>query len=223
MNTILVVDDEVEIVHLVSSTLAKFHYRILKATNGKEALALMEEEFPDLAIVDIMMPEIDGIRLTKYLREMEIPVLLLTAKGTLEDKKEGFLAGADDYVVKPFEPEELVFRVRAILRRYDKAVDARITVGEVRIEQKSYEVHINDHTLLLPLKEFELLSVLASRPNVVFSREQLIERIWGYDFTGDSQTVNVHIKRLREKITPLTDSIQIQTVRGVGYKLEVCD
>lgn len=221
MNTILVVDDKIEIVNLVSSTLVKHHYTILKATSGQEALTYIEEELPDLAIVDIMMPGMDGISLTRHLREYEIPVLLLTAKGALEDKKEGFLAGADDYVVKPFEPEELVFRVRAILRRYEKAVQETITVGEVTIEQKSYEVIVRDHTLLLPLKEFELLSVLASRPNVVFSREQLIERIWGYDFSGDEQTVNVHIKRLREKLTPLTDSIHIRTVRGVGYKLEV--
>lgn len=221
MNTILVVDDEIEIVKLVSIHLTKYNYQVMKATNGYEALSLVENKLPDLAIVDVMMPEMDGITLTEKLRKFDIPVLLLTAKGELEDKKTGFLAGADDYVVKPFEPEELSFRISAILRRYDKAVDTLITVGDVTINQKSYEVTINNKTLLLPLKEFELLSVLASRPNQVFSRDMLIDRVWGIDFAGDAQTINVHVKRLREKLTPLTTSIQITTVRGVGYKLEV--
>lgn len=221
MNTILVVDDEIEIVNLVSIHLRKYNYEVIKATDAYEALGLIENELPDLAVVDVMMPGMDGIALTKELRALDIPVLLLTAKGELDDKKTGFLAGADDYVVKPFEPEELIFRIGAILRRYDKAVDPVITIGDVRIDQKSYEVTINHKTLLLPLKEFELLSVFASRPNYVFSRDLLIERVWGLDFAGDDQTINVHVKRLREKLTPLTNSIKITTVRGVGYKLEV--
>lgn len=221
MNTILIVDDEIEIVQLISIHLTKHHYQTLKATSGADALACIDETLPDLAIVDVMMPGMDGITLTKKLRALDIPVLLLTAKGELDDKKTGFLAGADDYVVKPFEPEELIFRIQAILRRYDKAVDALLRVGDIVIDQHSYEVIINDQTLFLPLKEFELLSVLASRPNYVFSRDILIERVWGLDFTGDDQTINVHIKRLREKLTPLSTSVHITTVRGVGYKLEV--
>lgn len=221
MNTILVVDDEKDIVNLVSIQLTKHNYYVIKATGGDEALGLIEEKLPDLAVVDVMMPKMDGITLTEKLRELNIPVLLLTAKGELGDKKRGFLAGADDYVVKPFEPEELVFRIGAILRRYDKSVDTLMSVGDVTINQKSYEVSIRNKALLLPLKEFELLSVLASRPNHVFSRDVLIERIWGIDFTGDDQTINVHVKRLREKLTPLTDTIQITTMRGIGYKLEV--
>ncbi|HZW68306.1 MAG TPA: response regulator transcription factor [Pseudogracilibacillus sp.] len=221
MNTILVVDDEIEIVNLVSIHLSKNNYRALKATNGVEALDLVERELPDLAIVDVMMPGMNGFELTKQLRQLEIPVLLLTAKGELDDKKTGFLAGADDYVVKPFEPEELIYRVSAILRRYDKSVDEIISVGDMTINQKSYEVTIKNKTLLLPLKEFELLSVLASRPNHVFSRDVLIERVWGLDFMGDDQTINVHVKRLREKLSPITDLVHITTVRGVGYKLEV--
>jgi|SRR5699024_6954107 len=221
MNTILVVDDEIEIVNLVSIHLSKNNYRALKATNGLEALNLAERELPDLAIVDVMMPGMTGFELTKQLRQLEIPVLLLTAKGELDDKKTGFLAGADDYVVKPFEPEELIYRVSAILRRYDKSVDEIISVGDMTINQKSYEVTIKNKTLLLPLKEFELLSVLASRPNHVFSRDVLIERVWGLDFMGDDQTINVHVKRLREKLSPITDLVHITTVRGVGYKLEV--
>lgn len=221
MNTILVVDDEKDIVNLVSIHLTKHNYQVMKATSGVEALRLVQDNLPHLAIVDVMMPEMDGITLTRKLRELNIPVLLLTAKGELDDKKTGFLAGADDYVVKPFEPEELVFRIGAILRRYDQSVDPIIHVGDVTINQKSYEVSIRKKTLLLPLKEFELLSVLASRPNYVFSRDVLIERVWGIDFMGDDQTINVHVKRLREKLTPLTNTVQITTVRGVGYKLEV--
>lgn len=221
MNTILVVDDERTIVQLISIHLSKFGYKVVKAYDGLEALGMLEKVVPDLAIVDIMMPKMDGITLTKKLRDENIPILLLTAKGTIEDKKTGFLAGADDYVVKPFEPEELVFRVNAILRRYEKSVEPILTIGEVTINQQSYEVTIDNETLFLPLKEFELLSVLASRPNYVYTREMLIERVWGIDFSGDSQTLNVHIKRLREKFHPLTNDFKITTVRGVGYKLEV--
>jgi len=221
MNTILVVDDERTIVQLISIHLSKFGYKVVKAYDGLEALGMLEKVVPDLAIVDIMMPKMDGITLTKKLRDENIPILLLTAKGTIEDKKTGFLAGADDYVVKPFEPEELVFRVNAILRRYEKSVEPILTIGKVTINQQSYEVTIDNETLFLPLKEFELLSVLASRPNYVYTREMLIERVWGIDFSGDSQTLNVHIKRLREKFHPLTTDFKITTVRGVGYKLEV--
>ena len=178
--------------------------------------------YPDLAVVDVMMPEMDGYTLTKKLRtEADIPVLLLTAKGELEDKEKGFLAGSDDYVVKPFEPKELLFRINAILRRYDKAVDVFIQAGPLKINRQSYEVSVGKKVLLLPLKEFEFLSVLASRPNHVLTRELLLERVWGYDYEGDEQTLNVHIKRIRDKLERLTEEVSISTVRGVGYKLEV--
>ncbi len=219
---ILVVDDDPNILQLVAIHLSQAGYSVTKASNGFEALAFVDEELPDLAIVDVMMPKMDGYTLTKKLRDLaEIPVLLLTAKGELEDKEKGFLAGSDDYVVKPFEPKELLFRVNAILRRYDKAVDVFITAGPMKINRQSYEVSVGKKVLLLPLKEFELLSVLASRPNHVFTREILIERVWGYDYEGDDQTVNVHVKRLRDKLEKLTEGVQISTVRGVGYKLEV--
>src|SRR5699024_793123 len=130
---------------------------------------------------------------------MNIPVLLLTAKGEIEDKEKGYLAGSDDYLVKPFEPKELLFRIQAILRRYDKSVQPLLQVGEMTINQMTYEVMIRKKTLYLPLKEFELLSVLASKVNVVFPRDVLIDRVWGLDYEGDDQTLNVHVKRLREK------------------------
>ena len=219
---ILVVDDDPNILELVNIQLTQAGYTVLKASNGFEALKVLEEELPDLAVVDVMMPGMDGYTLTKKIRaEADIPVLLLTAKGQLEDKEKGFLAGSDDYVVKPFEPRELLFRINAILRRYDKAVDVFIQAGPMKINRQSYEVSVGKKVLLLPLKEFELLSVLASRSNHVFAREILIERVWGYDYEGDEQTLNVHIKRIRDKLAKLTEEVTILTVRGVGYKLEV--
>lgn len=219
---ILVVDDDPNILQLVNIQLTQAGYTVIKAADGMEALALLEDNIPDLAVVDVMMPKMDGYTLTRKLRALvDIPVLLLTAKGELEDKEKGFLAGADDYVVKPFEPKELLFRVNAILRRYDKAVDVFIQAGPMTINRQSYEVSVGKKVLLIPLKEFELLSVLASRPNHVFARELLLERVWGYDYEGDEQTLNVHIKRIRGKLVELTDEVTIVTVRGVGYKLEV--
>lgn len=220
MRTILVVDDDKKIVDLVVIHLSRAGFTVEKAYNGIEALKRIEDTVPSLAIVDVMMPEMDGYTLTTHLRKMEIPVLLLTAKGELEDKEKGFLAGSDDYVVKPFEPKELLFRVQAILRRYDKTVATHIEIGSMKINQQSYEVTFENKTIFLPLKEFELLSVLASRVNHVFTRDLLIERVWGLDYEGDDQTLNVHIKRLREKLRKMKADVHITTVRGVGYKLE---
>jgi len=222
MMKILVVDDDPNILELVSIQLTQAGYTVEKASSGFEALELLEAGYPDLAVVDVMMPGMDGYTLTRKIRaETDIPVLLLTAKGELEDKEKGFLAGSDDYVVKPFEPKELQFRINAILRRYDKAVDAFIQAGPLKINRQSYEVSVGKKVLLLPLKEFELLSVLASRLNHVFTREILLERVWGYDYEGDEQTLSVHIKRVRDKLEGLTAEVTIATVRGVGYKLEV--
>ncbi|PIC94546.1 DNA-binding response regulator [Sporosarcina sp. P26b] len=221
---ILVVDDDIHILDLVSIHLRQAGYTVVKAMNGLEALEVVDREWPDLAVVDVMMPGMDGYELTKRLREdTEIPVLLLTAKGEMEDKERGFLAGSDDYLVKPFEPKELLFRIHAILRRYDRAVDQMIQVGPLLINRKSYEVVLGKKSLLLPLKEFELLSVLASRHSQVFTREALVERVWGFDYEGDEQTLSVHIKRLRDKLEKLTDQVKIVTIRGVGYKLEVSE
>ena len=218
---ILVVDDDVQILELVQIHLQQEGYNVIKAHNGIEALDATLDILPDLAVVDVMMPEMDGYTLTKELRKMDIPVLLLTAKGELADKEKGFLAGSDDYLVKPFEPKELLFRIQAILRRYDKSVDPMLTIGSLTINQHSYEVTAGNKTLLFPLKEFELLSVLASRINHVFTRDFLIDRVWGMDYEGDDQTLNVHIKRLREKLRTVAPDIKITTIRGVGYKLEV--
>ena len=223
MNTILVVDDDAHILKLVNIHLVQAGYQVIQASCADEALEKLETQLPDLAIVDVMMPGMNGFELTKILNEdYNIPVLLLTAKGELEDKEKGFSAGTDDYVVKPFEPQELLFRVRAILRRYDKTTDESIVAGPLKIDRQRYEVHIGKKTFLLPLKEFELLSILAARPGHVYARDLLIERVWGYDYEGDEQTLNVHIKRLRDKLAPF-DEVKIVTMRGVGYKFEVVE
>ncbi|PJO45321.1 DNA-binding response regulator, partial [Lysinibacillus xylanilyticus] len=206
----------------VNIYLAREGYQVIQAENGQQALKLLEGNLPDLAVVDVMMPGMDGYTLTETLsQDYDIPVLLLTAKGELEDKERGFLAGSDDYVVKPFEPKELLFRIAAILRRLDKKNQVTIKVGRLVIDRRSFEVVIGEDTLVLPLKEFELLALLASRPNQVFTRSFIMEQVWGYDYDGDEQTLNTHVKRIRERLHRYEPGVEITTVRGVGYKLEV--
>ena len=222
MNTILVVDDDAHILKLVNIHLVQAGYQVIQASCADDALEQIDITLPDLAIVDVMMPGMNGFELTKILNEdYNIPVLLLTAKGELEDKEKGFSAGSDDYVVKPFEPRELLFRVAAILRRFDKKNQETFEVGDMFIDRRSFEVTVGNQTLMLPLKEFELLALLASRPNQVFPRATIMEQIWGFDYEGDEQTLNTHIKRIRERIAKHTNCVAITTVRGVGYKLEV--
>jgi two-component system, OmpR family, response regulator len=220
--SILIIDDDPHILNLVEVTLRDAGFHTFTSRNGIEALARLEEVTIDLAIVDVMMPGLDGYTITKKIRDTyDIPVILLTAKGELHDKEQGYTAGTDDYIVKPFEPKELIFRVQAVLRRYDKPSQYTIQLAEVKIDKRNYEVQIGKQHLLMPLKEFELLALLASRPNQVFNRDYLIENIWGLDFEGDERTLNVHIKRIRERLGTVTSTIKIVTVRGIGYKLEV--
>ena len=223
MTTILIVDDDMIILNLINIQLTNQGYTVVQAKDGIEALELLKKQACDLAVVDVMMPFMDGFALTREIRKQyNIPVLLLTAKNQIEDKEQGFLAGTDDYLVKPFEPKELLFRIKALLRRYDHQIEQSIIrIGNTIINKKSYEVQIGNRTMLLPLKEFELLYYLFSNPKQVFSREHLIEQIWGIDYEGDDRTVDVHIKRVRERFSKLSDDFQIKTVRGVGYSLEV--
>lgn len=223
MTNILIVDDDINILKLVNIHLSKLGYRVFKAKDGLEALKILNKETCHLAVIDVMMPFMDGYILTKELRKQsDIPVILLTAKNQIEDKEQGFQSGTDDYLVKPFEPRELSFRIQALLRRYNHdSNEAVVRIGNTTINTKSYEVQIGDRMILLPLKEFELLYFLASRPMQVFSRSNLIEHIWGLEYEGNERTVDVHVKRLRERFSKLTDDFQIKTVRGVGYSLEV--
>ncbi|EKN65758.1 DNA-binding response regulator [Neobacillus bataviensis LMG 21833] len=223
MKTILIVDDDEYIRSLVKGILMKEGHKVMAAENGLSALEILKTELCDLAVVDVMMPVMDGYQLTAEIRKMyDLPIILLTAKSQIEDKEKGFDSGTDDYLIKPFEPKELIFRVNALLRRYGNASEANLNLGSLYINKKSYEVKINNKTFMLPLKEFELLTFLATHPNQVFSRGHLIEKIWGLDFEGDERTVDVHIKRLRERFTGIADDFSIKTIRGVGYSLEVC-
>jgi len=219
---ILVVDDDLYIQQLVSIHLSQEGYQVIRASNADEALCYLEEKMVDLAIVDVMMPGMDGFKLTKVLsNDFEIPVILLTAKGQIDDKEKGFLSGAEDYIVKPFEVKELLFRVNVVLRRVERAMEAVIKVGNVTIDRKNFEIIINQETILLPMKEFELISLLASRVNKVTPRSTLIEQVWGLDYEGGEQTLNTHINRIRERLKKYEATVEIQTVRGIGYKLEV--
>ncbi|MFG6496542.1 response regulator transcription factor [Fictibacillus sp. UD] len=222
MTNILIVDDDINILKLVDVHLTEAGYKVFQAQDGLEALNILRNKNCDLAVVDVMMPYMDGYLLTREIRKnYDIPIVLLTAKNQIEDKEKGFLSGTDDYLVKPFEPKELLFRIKALLRRYDRQLDESVVcLGRTVINKKSYEVHIGDLTILLPLKEFELLYFFLSNPMQVFTRDHLIEQIWGLDYEGDERTVDVHVKRLRERFSKLTDDFQIKTVRGVGYLLE---
>lgn len=220
MKKILLVDDDPAILQLLATYFKNWNYDTLQTSNGNEALEQVDESV-DIAIVDVMMPGIDGFEVTKRLKEdWELPVLLLTARGQLDDKREGFFAGADDYLVKPFEAEELLFRVQAILRRYDKFTVSKLEIGDLQLNREQYEIKKDTISLVLPSKEYELLELLSSR-NRVYERLYIMEQVWG-DIVSDD-TLNTHIKRLRTKLSRLKSNVSIKTVRNVGYQIEVND
>lgn len=219
---ILVVDDDPHIRELLRFLLSKEGYTVFEAENGSEGSVIMEKELIHLAVVDVMMPLKNGWELCEEIRRYyDIPVIMLTAKGAIEDKERGFTSGTDDYMVKPFEPKELLFRMKALLRRYQMVSSDLIQLNGISIDRQGYEVKSEDKVFILPLKEFELLAQLANHPGRIFTREQLLNLIWGQDFEGDSRTIDVHIKRLRERFAEYTDDFIISTIRGIGYKLEV--
>lgn len=219
---ILIADDDIHIRELLRHYLQTEGYVVLEASDGVEALQILEQRQVQLGIVDIMMPNKDGFQLCEEIRRYyDFPIILLTAKDQLIDKERGFTVGTDDYVTKPFEPRELLFRIKALLRRYQMVSSEKILLNQTIIDRRSYEVQVKGKTIMLPMREFELLAQLASFPSRAFSREELIQLVWGADFDGDDRTIDVHIKRLRERFANHTDDFQIQTVRGVGYKLEV--
>ena len=223
-NTILVVDDDKNICEIVRLYLVKEGYNVKCAYAGKQALRMIEEEKPAAVILDIMLPEIDGIEILKQLRQTtKIPVIMLTAKGETIDKILGLELGADDYVVKPFEPKELVARLKAVLRRSETtdADDGEITFDKLSLNMSTYELKIDGQVIDIPPKELELLNYLCIHPNKVFTRDQLLDEVWGYEYFGDSRTVDVHVKRLREKVEGVSDKWSLKTVWGVGYKFEV--
>lgn len=218
---ILIVDDEEHIRELVKFYLEKEGFAICEAGDGEEALTIFENEYIDLALVDIMMPKMNGWELVKELKEIrDVPIIMLTAKDQSADKLRGFDLGVDDYVVKPFDPDEVIARVKTILKRYSINSQNVITIGSVTFDGDKCEIIYDGQVIHLPLKQFELVFELAKKPNHIFSREQLIERIWGLDYDGFDRTVDVHVKRVRENLGHIPD-FKVVTVRGLGYKIEV--
>ena len=218
---IMIVDDEEHIRELVRFYLDKEGFDCLQAANGERAIEIIENQYIDLAIVDIMMPGMDGFELVEEMRQYrEFPVIMLSARSQSKDKLRGFALGIDDYVTKPFDPDELLARVKTILKRYNVNASNIVKIGDVVFDGDKYEVRYKDETIHLPLKQFELAFELAKNPNQIFTREQLIEKIWGMDYDGYDRTVDVHIKRIRENLGHLP-GFKVVTVRSLGYKIEV--
>ena len=224
---IMVVDDDSNICELLRLYLEKEGYDTILAENGTQALEKFDREKPDLILLDIMMPQLDGWQVCREIRKKsQCPIIMLTAKGEVFDKVLGLELGADDYVVKPFEAKEVVARVKAVLRRSGIQNDKK--VKEVRydglyINMENYELRIRGKQVDTPPKEMELIFHLASNPNRVFTRDQLLDEVWGFEYYGDSRTIDVHVKRLREKLEGASDKWSLKTVWGVGYKFEVKD
>ena len=225
MDKILVADDDLNICELLRLYLEKEGFEVVMAHDGEEAVARFESEKPSLILLDIMMPKLDGWQVCRQIRQKsDCPIIMLTAKGETFDKVLGLELGADDYVVKPFDTKEIVARIKAVLRRFQttETPGKELSFPGLTINISQYTVTFMGRELEMPPKELELLYFLASHPGMVFTREQLLEQVWGYDYFGDSRTVDVHVKRLREKLTEGEKlGWQIKTVWGVGYKFEV--
>ena len=220
MFNILVVEDDKNLKKLMVTYLKRNNYSTFEASNGIQALDIIDKQYIDLVISDIMMPEMDGYQLLNELRtsNYEIPIMLITAKGDISDKKQGFILGADDYMVKPVDMEEMVLRVSVLLKRVKSANKRKIVIGDLVIDYDQLSVTKHGKVYNLAQKEFYLLYKLISTPNTIFSRQELIEEIWGLESESEYRTVDVHIKRLREKLSDLKE-FEIVTVRGAGYKI----
>ncbi len=219
MFTVLVVEDDMPLQRMMCAFLGLNGYQTVQASNGQAALDTIERVMPDLVIADVMMPVMDGWELTQELRSAYplLPIMLVTARDTLEDKRAGFTSGADDYLTKPVDLDELLLHVQALLRRSQAMTSHRLTVGETVLDYDSLTVRRGDTLMTLPKKEFFLLFKLLGSPMQIFTRRQLMDEIWGMDAQSDERTVDVHIKRLREKCEVFPD-FSIVTVRGLGYK-----
>lgn len=222
---ILIVDDDANICELVRLYVEKEGFEAVISYDGASALKKFRDDAPDLVILDLMLPKIDGVQVCREIRRVsQIPIIMLTAKGETFDKVLGLELGADDYIVKPFEAKELIARIKVILRRCDSSTvvsDKELVYPKLMISLSNYELKLDGNTIAIPPKELELLYFLAQHPNRVYTREQLLEEVWGFDYFGDSRTVDVHVKRLREKLEGYEEHWQVKTVWGVGYKFEV--
>jgi two-component system, OmpR family, response regulator len=221
MTNILVVDDHESIRKLIEAYLRRAGYQVFLAADGQEALQVLDHTHIDLMVADVMMPRLDGFELTRQLRDAHyhLPVLIVTALENIDDKRQGFAAGTDDYMVKPIDFDEMLLRVAALLRRASIASAHQITIGNLTLDSDSQSVKVGANSMTLPPKEFSLLFKLLSYPNKIFTRQDLMEELWGFDNETDERTVDVHISRLRDKFDAL-DAFKIVTVRGLGYKAE---
>ena len=225
---ILVVDDDTNICELLRLYLEKEGYVVKIVNDGVSAINAFKQENPDLTLLDIMIPKLDGWQVCREIRKFsDKPIIMLTAKGETFDKVLGLELGADDYVTKPFDTKEVVARIKAVLRRTAPASDTsdvkEVNYDKLSINLTNYEMKVNGVSVDTPPKELELIYHLASNPNRVFTRDQLLDEVWGFDFYGDSRTVDVHIKRLREKLEGVSDKWELKTVWSVGYKFETKD
>ena len=226
MGKILVADDDENIAELLRLYLEKEGYSVVIANDGEEAINIFAPENPDLVLLDIMMPKLDGWQVCREIRKKSnCPIIMITAKGETFDKVLGLELGADDYVVKPFDSKEIVARIKAVLRRTGKASDVsdirEVSYEKLVVNMTKYELKVDGRVVDTPPKELELLFHLANNPNRVYTRDQLLDEVWGFEYYGDSRTVDVHIKRLREKLEGVSDKWMLKTVWGVGYKFEV--
>ena len=219
MFKILVVEDDIGLKNLFCRTLQKNNYQAFSAENAEKALEILDNEYIDLIITDIMMPGIDGFEFIRQIRDAQIdlPIMIITAKSDIMDKQTGFLAGADDYMVKPININEMIFRVNALLRRDKSVSEKRLSFGNTQLEYNTWTVTDNSGTQILPQKEFQLLYKLLSYPGQIFTRQQILDDIWGINNYEDSHTLDVHISRLRERFKKNTD-FEIVTIRGLGYR-----
>ena len=221
---IMVVDDDANICEILRLYLEKEGFEVTMANNGVQALSLFKQSPPDLMLLDIMMPQIDGWQVCREVRKTsDLPIIILTAKGEVFDKVLGLELGADDYVTKPFEAKEVIARVKAVLRRCAPETPQKqraVQYDKLYINMETYELIVDGKQIDTPPKEMELIFHLASNPNRVFTRDKLLDEVWGFEYYGDSRTVDVHIKRLREKLDGISDLWTLKTVWGVGYKFE---
>ena len=224
--SVLIVEDDRNIAELLQLYLEKEGYAVITAEDGGKGLEKFRTIKPDLVLLDVMMPVMDGWAVCKAIRlESQVPIIMLTAKGETDDKVAGLKQGADDYITKPFEMKEVLARIEAVLRRVSgvaaETKSRRITFDKLSIDMDSFELVVDGKKVDTPPKEMELLFFLASSPNRVYTRNQLLDEVWGFDYFGDSRTVDVHVKRLREKLEGVSESWGLKTVWGVGYKFEV--
>ena len=223
---ILIVDDDENICELLNLYLKKDGFETVMAFDGMQAVEYAEKSSPDLILLDIMLPKLDGWQVCREIRKnSDVPIIMLTAKGETFDKILGLELGADDYITKPFDTKEVIARIRAVLRRSNDKENQQ-DIKEVRFDKliinlTNYELTVNDKRIDTPPKELELLFHLASNPNRVYTRDQLLDEVWGFDYYGDSRTVDVHVKRLREKLENVSSEWSLKTVWGVGYKFEI--